>query len=175
MDPSDTLSMRDKEYEVTSVSNNLQCSMPFDSPPLPCTDVLGDEIIDIDLPSKDQVDTLSMGDRIFENIDFLLEELAVEISQDDSISTRIDDGYNDSEDDILYLEQFLNEDTSSDLSPALLPKEPSLLVPSFSDFKQICLREVEKFDLFFFMTQSGEMTRVMERPFDRFFHMSLPR
>ncbi|GJV30270.1 NAC domain-containing protein, partial [Tanacetum coccineum] len=51
-----------KESEVTSVCNDLECSMPFDSPSWPCTDVLGDEKVDIDLPFGEQVNTLLMGD-----------------------------------------------------------------------------------------------------------------
>nr|GEW64460.1 hypothetical protein [Tanacetum cinerariifolium] len=91
----------------------------------------------------------------FETRDFLLEELVAETGLDDSIPTEIDDGYYDSEGDILYLEQFLNEDTSSDLSLTLLPKESSLLVQSLPDSKQICLREMERFDPFFSLTLSG--------------------
>nr|GEZ83502.1 hypothetical protein [Tanacetum cinerariifolium] len=87
--------------------------------------------------------------------DFLLEGLVAEIGLDDSIPTVIDDGYYDLEGDILYLEQLLNEDTSSNLSPSLLPKESSLLVLPLPDFKQICLKEVERFDPFLSLTQSG--------------------
>ncbi|GKB46219.1 hypothetical protein Tco_0896972, partial [Tanacetum coccineum] len=139
-----------RESEVTSVCNDLECSVPFDSPPFPCTDVLGDVKVDIDLPFG-EVDTLSMGDReidlnylrhvenlgsflvddpvsiprmfdeplgnsdsmsrSFETSDLFLEELTADIGLDDSIPTEIDDGYYDSEGDILYLEQLLNEDT----------------------------------------------------------------
>ncbi|GJV60110.1 retrotransposon protein, putative, unclassified [Tanacetum coccineum] len=242
------------ESEVTSVSNDLECSMPFDSPPLPCTDVLGDKKVDIDLPFGEHLDTLSTGDReidfnprdietndpildprmfdvplgnddsvsrsfdvtysnplfdfddnftlridnkIFDD-DFedlssldplkatplnksvntsetLLEELTAEIGLDDSIPIEIDDGYYDSEGDILYLEELLNDDTSFDLSEALLPKEPSPLVLPLLDAKQICLREVERFDPFFSLTQSSDMTWVMKRPSYRFPHMPLPR
>ncbi|GKC42311.1 hypothetical protein Tco_1060033 [Tanacetum coccineum] len=80
--------------------------------------------------------------------DLLLEELTAEIGLDDSIPIEIDVGYYDSYGDILFLEQLLNEDTSSDLSPALFPKESSLLVPPLPNFKKICLRGVENFDHF---------------------------
>ncbi|GJS43210.1 hypothetical protein Tco_0568253 [Tanacetum coccineum] len=112
--------------------------------------------------------------RSVDTSDLLLEELIAEIGLDDSILTEIDDGYCDSEGDILYLEQLLNEDTSSDLSPALLPKESSLLVPPLPNFKKICLREVERFDPFFSLTQSGDMMGVMEIPFDGFPQIPLP-
>ncbi|GKD92945.1 hypothetical protein Tco_1372782 [Tanacetum coccineum] len=52
-----------RESEVTSVCNDLECSMPFDSLHLPCTDALGDLKVDIDLPFGEKLDTLSMGDR----------------------------------------------------------------------------------------------------------------
>nr|GEW13380.1 hypothetical protein [Tanacetum cinerariifolium] len=128
--------------------------------PLPCTDVLGDAIVDIDLLLDEHLDTLLMADR---EIDFnpskdieelerlladdlvpiprvfdkplgdynlmsrssktsdLFEELIDEFGLDDSIPTEIDDMYHDSEGDILYFEQLLDEDTSFDVSPALLP------------------------------------------------------
>ncbi|GJR77588.1 hypothetical protein Tco_0089953 [Tanacetum coccineum] len=63
-----------------------------------------------------------------ETSDLLFEELIAEIGLDNSIPTGIDDGYYDSEGDIQYLEQLLNEGTSFDGSHALLPKEPSPLV-----------------------------------------------
>ncbi|GJS74844.1 hypothetical protein Tco_0707685 [Tanacetum coccineum] len=181
--------------------------------PLPCTDVLGDAIIDIDLLLGEHLDTLSMGDR---KIDFnpsrdieelerlladdpitvprvfdeplgnsdsmsrssetsdIFEELIAEFGLDDSIPTKIDDRYHDSEGDILYFEQLLNEDTSSDLSPALLPTESSLLDLPLPDTKQICLRKVERFDLFFSLTQSGGKTRVIETPSFSSHHMPSP-
>ncbi|GKB07325.1 hypothetical protein Tco_0835609 [Tanacetum coccineum] len=113
--------------------------------------------------------------RPIETSDLILEELTIEIGLDDSISTDIDDRYYDSEGDILYFEQLLNEDSSSDVSPALLPTESSLLVPPLSDPNQICLREVERFDPFFSLTQSGGKTRVMRTPSFGSHHMPSPR
>ncbi|GKF45688.1 hypothetical protein Tco_0135490, partial [Tanacetum coccineum] len=81
----------------------------------------------------------------------------------------------DSEGDILYFEQLLNEDTSFDVSQALLPKESSSLVLPLSDPKQICLRDVERFDPFFSLTQSGGEMRVMETFSFSSHHMSSPR
>ncbi|GJW78064.1 hypothetical protein Tco_0139746 [Tanacetum coccineum] len=40
----------------------------------------------------------------------------------------------------------------------------SHLVPPLSDPNQICLREMERFDPFFSLTQSGGKTRVMGTP-----------
>ncbi|GKE20207.1 hypothetical protein Tco_1431719 [Tanacetum coccineum] len=187
---------------------------PLDTLPIQCTDVLGDVIVDIDLPLGDPLDTLSIGDR---EIDFnpsrdneelerlladdlvpvprvfdeplgnsnsmsrssetsdLFEELIAEFGLDDSIPTKIDDRYHDSEGDILYFKQLLNEDTSSDVSPALLPTESSSLDLPLPYPKQICLREVERFDPFFSLTQSEGTTRVMETPSFSFHHMSSSR
>ncbi|GKA49671.1 hypothetical protein Tco_0742744 [Tanacetum coccineum] len=51
-----------RESELTLDSTNLECSMPID-PPLPRTDVLGDAIVDINLPLGEHLDTLSTRDR----------------------------------------------------------------------------------------------------------------
>ncbi|GJS73776.1 hypothetical protein Tco_0706617 [Tanacetum coccineum] len=155
-----------RESKVTSVSNDLECGMPIDTPPSPFLVVLGDEKIDLLL--KDDLDTLLMGDkeidfnpcmdieelerllandpvpvpRVFdeplgnfdsmsrsvETSDIILEEFTTKIGLDDSIPTEIDDRYYDSEGDVLYFEQLLNEDTSSDLSPAFF--DPFLEIPS---------------------------------------------
>ncbi|GJW65336.1 hypothetical protein Tco_0117220 [Tanacetum coccineum] len=181
--------------------------------PLPCTDVLGDAIVDIDLLLGEHLDTLSTGDR---EIDFnpsrdieelerlladdpvpvprvfddplgnfdsmsrssetsdLFEELIIEIGLDD-IPIVIDDMYYDSEGDILFFEQLLNEDTSSNVSPTLLLAESSSPVLPLPDPRQVCLREVERFDPLFSLTQSGSMTWVMETPSFGFNHMPLPR
>ncbi|GKE59855.1 hypothetical protein Tco_1510222 [Tanacetum coccineum] len=55
-----------RECEVTS-DNNLECSMPLDSPPSHRLDVLGERKVDIDLPFGEHLDTLSTRDR---EIDF---------------------------------------------------------------------------------------------------------
>nr|GFB78265.1 reverse transcriptase domain-containing protein [Tanacetum cinerariifolium] len=64
---------------------------------------------------------------LFVDSDFLLEEtdafLAIE---DEPISLEIDDSYNDSEGDILLLEEFLNDDPSS---PPLPPQELKVVEP----------------------------------------------
>ncbi|GJZ68322.1 hypothetical protein Tco_0631562 [Tanacetum coccineum] len=208
------------EFEDISSLDPPELTSVIDEPtllvtlPLPCTDVLGDDIIDIDLLLGEQLDTLSMRDR---EIDFhpskdieelerlladdpvpvpsvfdgplgnsdsmsrltetsdLFEELTAEIGLDDSIPIGIDDRYYDSEGDILFFEQLLNEDTSSDVSPALLPTESSSLVLPPPVSKQFSLREVERFDPFFSLTQSRGTTRVMETPSFGFHHMPSPR
>ncbi|GKA86538.1 hypothetical protein Tco_0808249 [Tanacetum coccineum] len=145
--------------------------MPIDTPPSRYLVVLGDEMIDLLL--RDDLDTLSTGDR---DIDFNpsrdIEELEHLLADHPLTVLRVFD--EPLESDILYFEQLLNEDTFSDVSPTLLPTESSLLVPPLPDFKQICLREVERFDPFFSLTQSGDMTWVMETPSFGFHHMPSP-
>ncbi|GJR62232.1 hypothetical protein Tco_1504394 [Tanacetum coccineum] len=50
-----------RESKVTFVSTDLECSMFIDSPTLPCTDVLGDAKVDIDLPFRENLDILPIG------------------------------------------------------------------------------------------------------------------
>ncbi|GKD59092.1 hypothetical protein Tco_1296601 [Tanacetum coccineum] len=155
-----------KESEVTSVSIDLECSIPIDTPPLPCTNVLGEENLDIDLPFREQVDTLLMEDKEI-NLNSLrgVKNLGIFLADDHvPILRMFNEPFGDSESmsrssetkgDILYLEQLLNEDTFSDVSPVLLPKESSLLVLPLTDYKQICLRKVERFDPFFLSDTVG--------------------
>ncbi|GJX20173.1 hypothetical protein Tco_0222850 [Tanacetum coccineum] len=113
--------------------------------------------------------------RSLKTSDLILEVLTAEIGLEDSIPTEIDDGYYDSEGDILFLEYLLIEETFFDPTPAVLPKESTLLVTPLPDPKQICLSEVGRFDPFFSLTQSGNMTRVVETPSLGFHHMPSPR
>nr|GEY06614.1 hypothetical protein [Tanacetum cinerariifolium] len=171
-----------KGFELTLDSPDLECSMPIDSP---CTNVLGDALVDIDLSLGEPLVTLSTGDteinfnpsrdiaelerlladdpvlvpRVFDdplgNSDSMSRssetsdhfmELVAEISLDDSIPIGIDDRYYNLEGDILFFKQFLNEDTSFDVTPALLPIDSSSLVLPPPNPGQVCLREVERFD-----------------------------
>ncbi|GJU20763.1 retrovirus-related pol polyprotein from transposon TNT 1-94 [Tanacetum coccineum] len=148
-------SLFDEEFEDISNLDPLELTLVIDEPtllvtlPLPCTDVLGDAIVDTALPLGEHLDTLSTWDR---EIDFnpskdikelerLLADDLVPVPRvfdeplDDSIPIKIDDRYYDSEGDILYFEQLLNEDTSSDVSQALLPTESSSLVLPLPDPK----------------------------------------
>ncbi|GJZ79731.1 hypothetical protein Tco_0644568 [Tanacetum coccineum] len=163
-----------RESELTLDSTDLECSMLID-PPLPCTDVLGDTIVDINLPLGEHLDTLSTGDREID-LDPIrdIEELERLLVDDPVPVPRVFDeplGNSDS----LFDEEF--EDISS-LDPpksTLVIDESSLLVTPLPDPKQICLREVERFNPFFSLTQSGGTTWVMERPSYRCSHMPSPR
>ncbi|GJY29889.1 hypothetical protein Tco_0405656 [Tanacetum coccineum] len=86
--------------------------------------------------------------RSIETSDLILEELTAEIGLDDSIPTKIDDGYYDSEGYILFLEHLLIKETFSDPTPIVLPKKSTSLDLPLPYVKQICLREVERFDPF---------------------------
>ncbi|GJY21138.1 hypothetical protein Tco_0393704 [Tanacetum coccineum] len=189
-----------RKSELTFDSTDLECSMPI-NPPLPCTDVLGDAIVDIDLLLGEHLDTLSTGDR---EIDFNpsrdIEELERLLVDDpvpvprvfdeplgDDIKPRsydvtfsnplfdFNDDYTLCYNNPLFDEEF--EDISSLDPPESTPviDESSLLVTPLPDSKEISLREVERFDPFFSLTQSGYMTRVMETPSFGFHHMSSPR
>ncbi|GKE46534.1 hypothetical protein Tco_1477792 [Tanacetum coccineum] len=113
--------------------------------------------------------------RSLQTSDLNLEELTAEIGLDDSIPTEIDDGYYDSEGDILFLEYLLIEETFSDPTSIVLPKKSTLLVTPPPASKQFSLREVEIFDPFFSLTQLAGKTRVMETSSFGFHHMPSPR
>ncbi|GKE34166.1 hypothetical protein Tco_1453488 [Tanacetum coccineum] len=193
MEPLDTLLMGD-EFEVTLVSTDLECSMPIDLLPLPCTDVLGDAKVDIDLPFGGHLDTLSTGDR---KIDFNPSDLEtidpvpdprmfdVPLSNDDSISRSFyvtisnplfdfDDNYSLIIDNKIFNDDFEDLCSLDPTKSTLIIDEATLLVTPLPIFKDISLREVERFDPFFSPAQSGDMTWVMERPSYRFPHMPLP-
>nr|GEU34354.1 NAC domain-containing protein [Tanacetum cinerariifolium] len=80
--------------------------------------------------------------RSFETSDLNLEELTAEIGLDNSIPTKINDGYYDSEGDILFLKHLLIEETFSNPTPLVLPKKSTLLVTPPPTSKQSSLKEV---------------------------------
>ncbi|GJZ66113.1 hypothetical protein Tco_0622809 [Tanacetum coccineum] len=179
-----------RESEVTSVYDDLECSMPLDSLPLPCTDVLGDAILDIDLPFREHLDTFSTRDR---EIYFIPRDIETNDlipvprvfdeplgndtkprSYDVTFSNPLfnfNDDFTLCNDNLLFDEEF--EDISSLDPPESTPviDESTLLVTPLLDPKKVCLREVKRFDPFFSLTQSGETTRVMETPSFSAHHM----
>ncbi|GKA45250.1 hypothetical protein Tco_0738046 [Tanacetum coccineum] len=159
----DTLSTGDREIDFNPSKDIEELERLLADDPVPVL-----RVFDEPLGNSDSMSRSSETSDLFE-------ELIAEFGLDDSIPTKIDDRYYDSEGDILYFEQLLNEDTSSDVSQALLPTESSSLVPPLPDPKQICLREVERFYQLFTLTQSGGKTRVMETPSFGFHHMPSPR
>ncbi|GKC85308.1 hypothetical protein Tco_1141025 [Tanacetum coccineum] len=167
-----------KESELTLDSTDLECSMPID-PPLPCTDVLGDTIVDIDLLLGEHLDTLSTGDR---EIDFNpirdieeLERLLVDdpvpvprvfdapLGYSDSISRSFDvtfsnslfnfnDDYNLCYDNPLFNKEFEDISCLDPLESTPVINESTLIVTPLPASKPFILREVERFDLFFSLT-----------------------
>ncbi|GKC81189.1 hypothetical protein Tco_1136906 [Tanacetum coccineum] len=158
-------------------NDDLECSMPIDTPPSPYLVVMGDKMIDLLL--RDELDTLSTGDReINFNRSRDIEELERLLANDPIPFPR------ESEDSISSLDPSCDSsfvavtdtliDSDSDLGLDLGLSE--IVAPLLSIKKTvICLREVERFDPFFSLTQSGGTTWVMERPSYRFPHMSSPR
>ncbi|GJX60403.1 hypothetical protein Tco_0291793 [Tanacetum coccineum] len=110
--------------------------------------VFDDEFEDI----REHLDTLSTRDR---EIDFNpsrdIEELERLLADDPVPVPRVFDdplGNSDS------MSRSSETNTSSNVSPTLLPAESSSPVLPLPDPRQVCLREVERFDPFFSLTQS---------------------
>ncbi|GJU56920.1 hypothetical protein Tco_1234686 [Tanacetum coccineum] len=114
-----------RSYDVT-FSNSLfdfndDYTLCYDNP------LFDDELEDIsimDPPKSAPLNYEPLGNpdsvsRSLDTSDLNLEELTAEIGLDDSIPTEIDDGYYDSEGDILFLEHLLIEETFSDPTPAV--------------------------------------------------------
>nr|GEY45034.1 NAC domain-containing protein [Tanacetum cinerariifolium] len=182
-----------KESEVT-FDSNLKCSMPLDSSPSLRLDVLGESKVDIHLPFGEHLDTLSIRDR---EIDFNPRDIEtndlipgprmfdVPLGNDDSVSRLFDVTFSnplfDSNDDYtlfydnpLFDREFEDISRLDPLESTPVIDESSLLVtPPFAS-KKLSLKEVERFDPFFSLTQSGEETRVMEIPSFGFHHMPSP-
>nr|GEV06429.1 hypothetical protein [Tanacetum cinerariifolium] len=151
MAPSDTFLMGDK------------CSMPLDSPPSLILDVLGERKVDIDLPFGEHLDTLSTGDK---EIDFNPRD--IETIDLIPVPWVFDEPLGNSDSVPRYYDSRPPKST-----PVI--DESSLLVTPPPASKQLSLREVERFDLFFSLTQSGEEPRVMEIPSFGFHHISSSR
>ncbi|GJR78221.1 hypothetical protein Tco_0149006 [Tanacetum coccineum] len=160
MEPPIRFPQKLRSYDVT-VSNPL---FDFNDDFTLCNDnLLFDEefgdISSLDPPKSAPLNHEPLGNpdsvsRSLETSDLILEELTAEISLDDSIPTEIDDGYYDSEGDILFLEQLLIEETFFDPTSVVLPKKSTLLVTPPPASKQLSLWEVERFDTLFSLTQS---------------------
>nr|GEU65164.1 hypothetical protein [Tanacetum cinerariifolium] len=184
-----------RESEVTLVSTDFECIMPTNSPPLPCIVVLGYAKVVINLPFGEHLDTISMEDK---EIDFNPSDLEiidpvpdprmfdVPLGDDDAISRSFDvpisnplfdfdDNYSLIIDNKIFDDKIEDLSSLGPLKETPLINESLILVTPLPDAKKICLREVETFDPFFSLTQSGDMTWVMERPSYRFPHLPLPR
>nr|GEY62376.1 hypothetical protein [Tanacetum cinerariifolium] len=190
----DDLVLIPNESEVTSIYDDLKCSMPLDSPPSPRLDVLGERKVDIDLPFEKHLDTLSKRDREInfnprdiETNDLILVPWVFDepLGYSDLVPrsydvTFLNHPFDFNDDYTLCYDNPLFDDEFEDISSLDLPEstpvidESSLLVTPPPAFKKLGLREVGRFDPFFFLTQSGEETRVMEIPSFGFHHMPSP-
>ncbi|GJS73052.1 hypothetical protein Tco_0705893 [Tanacetum coccineum] len=156
-----------RESEVTSVSIDLECGMPIDTPPSPYLVVLGDEKIDLLL--RDDLDTLLTGDREIDiNPCRDIEELERLLANDLVPVPRVFDeplGNSDSMSRSIETSDLILEELTTKIG--LDDSIPTEIDDS--------LREVERFDPYFSLTQSGGKTRVMETPSFGFHHMPSPR
>ncbi|GJU49808.1 hypothetical protein Tco_1219363 [Tanacetum coccineum] len=169
-----------RESEVTSVYDDLECDMPI-TIPLPTTDVreedfdinspLGEQVVDflmenVDVAGLPRHLVKQLFSHLLKNLS-LAKEMSDEPLGDDSKPRSYDvtflnplfDFNDDSTlcyDNPLFDEEF--EDISSLDPPESTPviDETTLLVTPLPDFKEFSLREVERFDPFFSLTQSGE-------------------
>ncbi|GKD21133.1 hypothetical protein Tco_1222836, partial [Tanacetum coccineum] len=168
--------------------------------PLPTTDVkeedfdinspLGEQVVDFLMENEDVVGLpRHLVKRLFSHLlknPSLTKGMSDEPLGDDSKSISYDvtfsnplfdfnDDFTNRNDNPLFDEEF--EDISSLDPPESTPviDESSFLVTPLPDPEQICLREVERFDPFFSLTQSDGNTRVMETPSFGSHHMPSPR
>nr|GEU82456.1 NAC domain-containing protein [Tanacetum cinerariifolium] len=77
-------------------------------------------------------------------------------------------------DNPLFDEEFKDISSLDPLKSPPVINESTLLVTPLPDYKEIYLREVERFYPFFSLTQSGGRTRVMETPSFGFHHIPSP-
>ncbi|GJZ05944.1 NAC domain-containing protein [Tanacetum coccineum] len=194
MEPLDTLSTGDEVISTTPTRENDEFIKSIVDDLVPIPRESGD-IVDIDLPFREHLDTLSTGDR---EIDFNPSDLEtidpvpdprmfnVPLDNDDSISRSFDvtisnplfdfdDNYSLIIDNKNFDDKIEDLSSLDPLKATPLINESILLVTPLPDAKQICLREVERFDPFFSLTQTSDMTWVMKRPSYRFPHFPLPR
>ncbi|GJQ89633.1 hypothetical protein Tco_0000772 [Tanacetum coccineum] len=183
---------------LRALLSNLECDMPIYTP-FPTTDVreenfdinspLGEYVVDFLLENEDVAGLpRHLVKRLFSHLlknPILTKRMSDEPFGEDSKPRSYDvtssnplfdfnDDYTLCYDNPLFDEEF--EDISSLDPPESTPviDESSLLVTPLPDPKQICLREVERFDPFFSLTQSGGSMRVMETPSFGFHHMPSP-
>ncbi|GJT92695.1 hypothetical protein Tco_1081540 [Tanacetum coccineum] len=142
------------------------------TPPSPRLDVLGGENFDVNSPFGEYLDTLLTGDR---EIDFNPSNietndpvpdprmLDVPLGNDDSMYRsfdvtisnllfEFDDYFTLRIDNTIFDDDFEDLCSLDPLKETPLIKESILLVTPLPDAKQICLREVERFDPFFSLT-----------------------
>ncbi|GKD07306.1 hypothetical protein Tco_1186991 [Tanacetum coccineum] len=162
-----------REFEVTCDSD-LECDMPATTP-LPTTDVREGNL-DINLPLREHLDTLSTGDREINfnpcNSDLISKSYNVTFSNP---LFDFNDDYTLCYDNPLFDEEFKDISSLDPPESTIVINESTFLVTPPPASKQLSLREVERFDPFFSLTQSCGKTRVIKTPSFRFPHMPSPR
>ncbi|GJV02219.1 hypothetical protein Tco_1335788 [Tanacetum coccineum] len=164
----DDLVLIPRESELTLDSTDLECSMPIDPPHL--------DLMEIDFNLRDiETNDLIPVPRVFDEPSSNSD--SVPRSYDVTFSNPLfdfNDDYTLCYDNPLFDEEF--EDISILDPPESTPviDDSSLLVTSPPASKQLSLREVERFDPIFSLTQSGGMKSVMETPSFGFYHMPPP-
>ncbi|GJX24802.1 hypothetical protein Tco_0231098 [Tanacetum coccineum] len=149
----------DLKLEMNEIMELIHERYQILKPPISFDELKGrEEKVDIDLPFGEHLDTLSKGDR---EVNFNPSDIE---TNDPVPDPRMFDVPLGNDDSIL-------DPTKS--TPII--DESTLLVTPLPDSKVTSLRKVERFDPFFHLTQSGDMTQVMERHSYRFPHMPLPR
>ncbi|GJY39643.1 hypothetical protein Tco_0426007 [Tanacetum coccineum] len=187
-----------REFEVTS-DNDLEYDIPATTL-VPTTDVreenfdinspLGEYVVDFLMENED-VAGLSrhLVKQLFSHLlknPSLTKGMSDEPLDDDSKPRSYDvtfsnplfdfnDDFTLCNDNPLFDEEFEDISSLDPLESTPVIDESSLLVTPPPDPKHICLREVERFDPFFSLTQSGGTTRVMETSSLGFYHMPSPR
>ncbi|GKC76469.1 hypothetical protein Tco_1127243 [Tanacetum coccineum] len=170
-----------RESKMTSVCNDFECDI--NSP-------LGEYVVDLLMENKDVAGLpRHLVKYLFNHLlkyPSLTKGMSDEPLGDDSTPRSYDVTFSNplfdfNDDSTLCYDNPLFNEEFEDISSLDLPEstpvidESSLLVTPLLDPKQICLREVERFDPFFSLTQSGGTTRVMETPSFSSHHMPSPR
>ncbi|GKD64484.1 hypothetical protein Tco_1306592 [Tanacetum coccineum] len=120
------------------------------------------------LATMEPLDTFLMGDEVISTI--------FERENDEFIKSSVDDFDEPSSNSDSVPRSYDEFEDISILDPpesTLVIDDSSLLVTSPPASKQLSLREVERFDPIFSLTQSGGMKSVMETPSFSFYHMPL--
>ncbi|GKE20369.1 hypothetical protein Tco_1431881 [Tanacetum coccineum] len=188
-----------RESKVTSVYDDLECDIPVNTP-LPTTDVR-EENFDINSPLREQVvdflmenvDVAGLPRHMVKQLFGILVKnlsstkgMSDEPLGDDSKPESYDATFSNplfdfNDDSTLYYDNPLFDEEFEDISSldppesTLVIDESSILVTPLPDSKHIFLKEVERFDPFFSLTQSGGTTRVMETPSSSSHHIPSPR
>ncbi|GJW12450.1 hypothetical protein Tco_1578277 [Tanacetum coccineum] len=147
-----------REFEATLVSTELEGSLPMDTPPSPRIDVLGGENFDVDLHLGEHLVNLLMKDKKIDLPRKMVRQILMSRSFGVTISNPLfdfDDNYTLRIDSKNFDDNFEDLCSLDPLKSTPLIDESILLVTPLPDAKQICLREVEIFDHFFPLTQSG--------------------